>query len=173
MVLGGLGGMTGLPLEIDETQVFYTTNEPIESLPILDKQITPAEAYRLSPLVQQINSEVKFPRGRLPSSYYASFMRQINSYLPRCSEKRDHEFKHARLKVARTMKDKLAGRPATVLTSQCIYCKADWCGLRYPLREDPRYPNETSLFQAQRRRDSAKAERPDISSLRRNTGEGL
>ena len=156
--------MSGLPYEVDPdpTNGFYTTNEPIESLKFLDRTILGSEAYNLSPLVMQINSEVRFPKGRLPSDIYHKFMTQINKQLPICVEKREHRFKHARLRVHRTMKEKIAGRPKSVMTSQCIYCKADWTGLRYPLEEDERFPPQMSLWQ-HRRQDSNKGERPRLS----------
>lgn len=163
MSLGGLGGMTGLPVvqSTDPTEVFYTTNEPIESIPFLEKEFTGAEAYTISPLVQHINNEVKFPRGRLPTDFFEKLMRQINSYLPPCSEKRTHIFKHARVRVKRSTKEKLANRPKTVMTSVCIYCKQDWSGLKYPLQEDSRYPPGLSIHH-HRRKDSNKTGRPDL-----------
>lgn len=150
---GGLAGQSGLPLEFSDNpdDIFYTTSEPLESLEYVEGSVSGDDVYKVDPLTLHINKEVPFPKGRLPNELYRSFMRQINSFLPPCTnEKRGHEFKHKRLRIQRSVKQKLANKPKQILTSECVYCKQHWSGLRYPLPEDERYPFGTSLFRDQR-----------------------
>lgn len=157
--LGGLGATTGLPMSYskDPEDVFYTTDEPIESLQYLEGHISGKEAYTLDPLVLRINDEVRFPRQRLPTDLFVKLMDQINRYLPPCSnEKRGHRFKHKRIHVDRTSAQKLAGKPKSIMTSHCQYCQSHWTGLRYPLEVDERFPTGMSLFRQRTATNSTK-----------------
>lgn len=144
-----LGATVGLPLREsdDPNDVFYTTSEPINSIGFLQEHLSGKSVYDIDPFVARINDEVRFPRRRLPSDLYRKVMQQLNSRLPPCTnEKRGHEFRHKRIHIDRSTSQKLASKPKDILTSECIHCLEHWTGLRYPLPEDPRYPEGMSLF---------------------------
>lgn len=165
--VNGIGPSTGLPLDLsdDPNDVFYTTNEPLQSLPFLEEVFSGPDVYKVDDLVRQINDEVRFPRQRLPRDFYVKMMRQINTFLPPCTnEKCGHEFKHKRIRIDRTMKQKLANRPREVLTSECVHCKRHWSGLKYPLMEDPNFPERMSLYCG---RHSTKSQKPAKMALSR------
>lgn len=164
----GIGPSTGLPLQVsqDPLDVFYTTNEPLTSLEYLQDPISGPDVYEIDSLIRKINDEARFPRQRIPRDLCLKVMRQINSYLPPCSnEKRGREFKHKRVQIERTLKQKLNGKPKELLTSECIHCKENWSGLNHPLEEDPAFPEGMSLFR--HRRHSTKAPKPSPTILAR------
>lgn len=159
---------TGLPLQEsqDPRDVYYTTSEPAQPIAYLEDAISGVDVYEVDSLVRQINDEVRFPKQRVPRDLYLKIMRQINAYLPLCTnEKRGHEFKHKRIRIDRSMKQKLAGKAKDILTSECIYCSQHWSGLRYPLEEDPKYPEGMSIFR--HARHSTKSAKPSIATLSR------
>lgn len=158
-------GNLALKFSDDPKDVYYTTNDGHESIAYLDEPVRGKDVYEVDPLVQQINKEVRFPRERLPTDIYRKFMAQINQYLPPCTnEKRGHEFKHKRVRVDRSTSQKLAGKAKELLTSECMYCRQNWSGLRYPLEESERYPPGTSVF-GHRRNSTKSPTKPSISRI--------